>query len=40
MINALRKSWNKMTDAGRAHAMQMRFGGKEKALLDRALTSG
>ena len=39
MINALRKSWAKMTEAARAEALQLNFGGREKALIERALKS-
>ncbi len=38
-INALRKSWQKMTDAARAEALKLNFGPREKALLERALKS-
>jgi hypothetical protein len=37
MINALRKSWDKMTDAARAEALKLRFGDREKNLIERAL---
>jgi len=37
MINALQKSWNKMTPAAREQAMKLSFGAKEKLLLVRAL---
>jgi hypothetical protein len=37
IINALKKSWQKMTDAARAEAMKLAFGPREKALLQRAL---
>src|SRR5437764_6646203 len=37
MINALQKSWKKMTAAAREHAMKLNFGPKEKSLLGRAL---
>jgi hypothetical protein len=37
MINALQKSWNKMTPAAREHALKLDFGPKEKSLLERAL---
>ena len=37
MINALQKSWKKMTPAARARAMKLNFGSREKALLERAL---
>ena len=36
-INALRKSWQKMTDAARAEALKLNFGPREIALLERAL---
>jgi len=36
-VNALQKSWQKMTDAARAEAMKLNFGPREKALLERAL---
>jgi hypothetical protein len=38
MVNALRKSWGKMTDAARAEALKLNFGEREKALLKRALS--
>jgi hypothetical protein len=37
-INALKKSWQKMTDAARAEALKLNFGPREIALLERALT--
>ena len=37
MINALQKSWKKMTPVAREHAMKLNFGPKEKSLLERAL---
>jgi hypothetical protein len=37
MINALRKSWNKMTPEGRAEALKLRFEGNEGRLLKIAL---
>jgi Domain of unknown function (DUF4202) len=37
MINALQKSWRKMTPDGRAEALKLAFGPGEKALLERAL---
>ena len=40
MINAVRKSWEKMTDAGRAEALKLSFGEREKALVTRALAAG
>jgi hypothetical protein len=39
MINALRKSWQKMTEAAHAKALRLNFGPREKALLDRALNA-
>jgi hypothetical protein len=38
MINALRKSWEKMTEAARAEALKLNFGEREKSLIARALT--
>ncbi len=37
MINALQKSWQKMTAAARAEALKLEFGPREKSLLQRAL---
>jgi hypothetical protein len=37
IINALQKSWGKMTEAARAEALKLNFGDREKALLQRAL---
>jgi len=37
MINALRKSWQKMTEAARAEALKLPFAPREKALLEQAL---
>jgi hypothetical protein len=37
VINALQKSWSKMTERGRAAALALQFGAREKELLDRAL---
>jgi hypothetical protein len=39
VVNALRKSWRKMTPAAQAMAFTLPYGAKEKALLDRALGS-
>jgi hypothetical protein len=36
-INALQKSWAKMSDAARAEALKLEFGSREKTLLQRAL---
>ena len=38
MINALQKSWAKMTDAARAEALRLNYGEREKNLITRALT--
>ena len=38
MINALRKSWAKMTEAARTEALKLNFGAHEKELVERALT--
>ena len=37
MINALRKSWAKMTETARAEALKLNFGAHEKNLIARAL---
>ena len=37
MINALQKSWKKMTPTARALAMTLNLGSQEKSLLERAL---
>jgi hypothetical protein len=37
MINALQKSWAKMTEAARTEALKLNYGDREKALLRRAL---
>ena len=39
MINALRKSWEKMTEAARAEALKLNYGDHEKKLIARALNS-
>ena len=36
-INALQKSWGKMTEAGRAAALKLPYGPKEQSLLAAAL---
>jgi Domain of unknown function (DUF4202) len=36
-INALQKSWAKMTEAARTEALKLNYGEREKALLQRAL---
>ena len=38
-INALQKSWAKMSEAARAEALKLEFGPREKTLLQRALRS-
>jgi len=37
MINALQKSWGKMTETARTEALKLNYGKREKALLQRAL---
>ena len=37
MINALRKSWEKMTEAARAEALKLNYGEREENLIGRAL---
>ena len=37
MVNALRKSWLKMTEAGREHALKLTLRSRERVLLERAL---
>lgn len=37
MINALRKSWEKMTEAARAEALKLNYGEREKSLIAQAL---
>jgi len=37
VITAVQKSWKKMTPAGRAEALKLSYGPREKALLERAL---
>lgn len=39
MINALRKSWAKMTDQARAHALKLQYGEQQRTLLEKALSS-
>lgn len=36
-INAVQKSWQKMTAAAQAEALKINYGDREKALLERAL---
>jgi hypothetical protein len=40
MVNAVRKSWEKMTEAARAEALKLSFGEREKKLVERALNPG
>jgi hypothetical protein len=40
MINALRKSWEKMTETARSEALKLNFAGHEKELIVRALHPG
>jgi hypothetical protein len=40
MINALRKSWAKMTEAARAEALKLPFGEREQRLVEQALKPG
>ncbi|HEV2318920.1 MAG TPA: DUF4202 domain-containing protein [Verrucomicrobiae bacterium] len=40
MINALKKSWQKMTEAGRAEALKLKYGERERALIQRGLNPG
>lgn len=37
VINALKKSWEKMTEAARAEALKLNYGEREKALIGKAL---
>jgi hypothetical protein len=37
VINALRKSWNKMTPAAHAEALKLTYGSREQSLLNKAL---
>lgn len=37
MINALRKSWNKMTEQARAEALKLNYGPRETGLIQQAL---
>lgn len=37
MINALQKSWKKMTPAAQAEALKLNYGAREKSLITRAL---
>lgn len=37
MINAVKKSWEKMTETGRAEALKLSYGTREKELIQKAL---
>ena len=39
MINALRKSWEKMTESARAEALKLNYGDREKKLIGQALAA-
>jgi hypothetical protein len=39
LVNAIQKSWKKMTPAARQQALTLPFGAKEKQLIDRALAA-
>jgi hypothetical protein len=39
MVNAVRKSWEKMTESGRVAALKLEFGDREKRIIQLALTS-
>ena len=39
MINALQKSWKKMTPAAHAEALKLNYGPKEKTLIEKALNA-
>jgi hypothetical protein len=39
VLNALRKSWQKMTPAAQSEALKLSYGPREKALLERALAA-
>ena len=40
MINALQKSWKKMTPAAHAEALKLDYGSREKVLIEKALAAG
>ena len=40
VINALQKSWRKMTEAARGRALALTYAPREKALLERAISGG
>jgi hypothetical protein len=37
MVNAIKKSWDKMTEAARAEALKLNYGEREKKLIQQAL---
>ncbi|MGA2245808.1 MAG: DUF4202 domain-containing protein [Verrucomicrobiota bacterium] len=37
MVNAVRKSWEKMSDAARTEALKLNYGERERKLIERAL---
>ena len=37
MVNALKKSWEKMTEAARAEALKLNYSEREKKLIQQAL---
>ena len=37
MINALQKSWQKMTPAAHTEALKLKYGAREQSLIERAL---
>jgi len=39
IVNALKKSWEKMTEAARAEALKLNYGEREKGLIQKALTA-
>ena len=39
MVNALKKSWEKMTEAARAEALKLNYGEREMQLIQRALAA-
>lgn len=40
IVNALRKSWGKMTPTAHEHALHFRYGDRERVLIERALAGG
>ena len=39
MVNAVKKSWDKMTSAARTEALKLTYGEREKQIISRALTA-